>query len=124
MLVDFSAGWCGPCHMVAEEAEEMWESRREDGFVIIHAMIDDWSGSGSAGQTFRAEWVAEFGLTFPVLGEGDITDALTGLGTTGLYEGGIPFMILIDKEMRIDSAYTGSGREDSIMGKTDILLNE
>lgn len=102
----------------------MWETRREDGFVIIHAMIDDWRGTGSATQTFREEWVSEFGLTFPVLGEGDINDGLNGLGSTGLYEGGIPFMILVDKEMRIDSAYTGSGREDSIMAKVDILLEE
>ena len=102
----------------------MWQSRRDQGFVIIHAMIDDWGGSGSAGLSFREEWCSEFGLSFPVMGEGDIGAALTGLGSTGLYSGGIPFMVLIDKEMRIDNVYSGAGREDSIMGKVDILLDE
>jgi thiol-disulfide isomerase/thioredoxin len=124
ILIDFSAGWCGPCQTVAEEAEAMWESRRDEGFVIIHAMTDDWSGSGSADLGFREEWCSEFGLSFPVLGEGEISATLDGLEDSGLYGGAIPFMALVDKEMKIDSVYAGSGREDELMGKIDVLLAE
>ena len=47
-----------------------------------------------------------YGLTFPVLGEGDIMDnALTGLYGAGIFENAIPFMILLDKDMSIDEAY-------------------
>ena len=113
----FDAGW------VAAGAEELWQEHREDGFVIIHAMIDDYRGSGTAGESFREDWSEAYGLTFPVLGEGDINSAaLRGLGRARVYETAIPFMILLDQEMRIDQAYTGSGTEGRIESRAEDLL--
>ncbi len=47
VLVDLSAGWCGPCNVVAETANELWEEMREDGFMTVHLMVDNWTGNGT-----------------------------------------------------------------------------
>ena len=43
ILVDFSAGWCG-LQTVASSAEAHFNDYWDQGFVVVHAMIDDYSG--------------------------------------------------------------------------------
>ena len=124
VLLDFSAGWCPPCRAVAETAEEEWVEYREDGYVIVHAMVDGWQSPSAANNTFVNEWIEEFGLTFPVLGRGTIDDASTGLFQAGLNEGFIPYLILLDSEMRIDRIYEGAGNENQIRRRVERLLED
>lgn len=123
ILMDLSAGWCGPCQTVAEEAQEMWEDDREEGFIILHVMIDDYAFSGNPDQAFLDDWAYSFGLDFPVMAQskGDISEELY---QNGIYEGAIPFMMLIDRDMNIDQAYTGSGNESTITKRIGQLVQE
>ena len=122
VLLDFSAGWCGPCRQVAAEAEEMWEEQRDDGFVIIHAMTD--GNSGDADVDFLNDWADDYELTFPVLGEGDIEDVYYELYYAGLNEGYVPYMLVLDTEMKIRSIYVGGGSESRIASEIEDILAE
>lgn len=121
ILVDFSAVWCGPCNVVAEDAAEVWETYREDGFVIIHAMTGDNQNNPPALNVLE-RWAYVYGLDFPVLGGEVPGDTFNALYNVGLSSGGIPFMVLIDQDLRIVKTYTGGGQDNVILGDVATLL--
>jgi thiol-disulfide isomerase/thioredoxin len=121
ILLDFSAGWCGPCKSVASTANELWLDYDQDGFLIIHVLLDGWHFNDGVDQTFLNEWADEYGIDFPITYDTS-RYALNNLAGTGLYEGGIPFMVLLDKDLRIDSTYAGSSSESAIATRVEELL--
>jgi thiol-disulfide isomerase/thioredoxin len=122
ILLDFSAGWCGPCKTVAEDAQEVWSEQREDGFVIIHAMVDgDNTGADS---DFLNDWADSYDLTFPVLGEGEVEDVFYDLIDVGLGEGYVPYMLVLGKDMTLRSIYVGGEFESEIASEIEDILSE
>ena len=111
ILLDVSAGWCNPCNAVAGHAEAVYQTHREDGFVLIHIMLDGWVEETPADMTFLTEWAQTHGLSFPLTSEvgqdGDPNFAVNQLRYAGTLVGGIPNFILIDRDMRIDFADAG-----------------
>jgi thiol-disulfide isomerase/thioredoxin len=122
ILVDFSAGWCGPCRTVAAKAQGVYEEHADKGFLIFHMMTDDNSGGGGVtDDTFLAAWADQYGITFPVVKDSS-NAAFNAVAKTPLYQGGIPFMVLLDQQMLVVQAETGSGSEGRLETKALELL--
>ncbi len=107
IVLDFVAGWCEPCSDVAATSQANWEADRLNGFLYIHVVVDDDDGIGGIDPNFPASWSNRHQLEFPVLLDSD-HDALNGVTASGLYDGTIPFLIVLDRDMRIDSAHVGT----------------
>ena len=113
VILDFVAGWCPPCDTVAQDAQPWWVEVREEGILVVHVVVDDFDGYGAIDAQFPSDWASRHGLEFPVLLD-DTHEALEGFEASGLYEFAIPFTVVLDAELRIDSAYTGeSGAHDA-----------
>jgi len=126
VLLDLSAGWCGPCKTVAAGAEALFEEHRAEGFATIHYMTDDWGYTDgvAANVDFLQDWAQTYGLSFPVTLEAGSMTVKNNLGSAGTYEGYIPFMVLLDRHMKIDSAYTGGSNEEAINARIVELLDQ
>lgn len=127
VLIDMSAGWCGPCRTEAEDAQELWLKHADDGFVIIHAMIDN-DRSKEPSQEWLAGWAEEYDIEFPVGNAHGGTEfdsnVYTPLAQEGIYEGYIPYMILLDQDLRLIEQYVGSGNANKIGRKVGDLLGK
>ena len=122
VLLDLSAVWCPPCNDVAEDAAEVWETYRNDGFVIIHAMTGDNQNNPPSVEVLE-RWAYVYGLDFPVLG-GDVPDNIFGaaMGAGLNPNGSIPFFILLDQNMKIAKTYIGGGQDNVILADVATML--
>jgi peroxiredoxin len=120
ILMDFSAGWCAPCRALAEDAQALWEAHREDGFMIVHVMTQN-NTSGAPDTAFLQSWVDDYGITFPVTLDPEGV-GLNGFNEAGLYGGTIPFTVLIDTNLVVDSSYAGVGGEDAVEARIEELI--
>jgi thiol-disulfide isomerase/thioredoxin len=120
ILFDFSAGWCNPCREAASTAQALWEKHREKGFMVIHVLTEGNIPGEPAFQVLQEQWASQYGITFPVLRQ-DENATYRRFTTSDVYPGSLPFILVLDREMRIDSMY-GAGQEAAIEARVEQLL--
>ena len=98
-LVDVWATWCKPCLEAMPHLQEMQETYSGEGFTVVGVMSD------SNASRIGPEWVAERGLTYPMLFD-DNSERLTC--QWGQF-GGYPTMFLLDRDGTVVDVFKGTG---------------
>ena len=107
MLVDLSAGWCGPCRSAAPGMEDIYQDVKAQGGMVITGVIEDNSGNNPP-YSFATQWANDYGLTLPVTvdasgqnGGNSYYSAYLELNYSGVFNGYIPFFFVVDREHRL-----------------------
>ena len=110
VLINVWATWCYPCRVEMPSMHALYQDYREKGFEILAISID------VQGKDVVAPFVAEYGLSFPVLLDPD------NVVSTRLQGRGIPASYLLDKQGRIAGVEIGA--KDWNSGKMRRLLDQ
>jgi cytochrome c biogenesis protein CcmG, thiol:disulfide interchange protein DsbE len=86
VLINFWASWCEPCRDEAPALEEFWRQHRDQNVTVLGVNLDDTNRDG-------LEFIAEFGLSYPQLRDGDGRQWRDDYGMTGF-----PESFLVDPE--------------------------
>jgi cytochrome c biogenesis protein CcmG, thiol:disulfide interchange protein DsbE len=105
LLINFWASWCEPCRDEAPALEEFWREHRDENVTVLGVNLDDTSDDAR-------EFIAEFGLTYPQLRDGDGRQWRDDYGMTGF-----PESFLVDPEG--DFAVIRRGPVDAEVLSTD-----
>lgn len=95
ILLDVSTIWCAPCQLLAEDAEETWQEYREQGFVYVTVLQEDYEGNPPEADDLQL-WVDLYELTAPVLSDPD----LSGAGGA-LVNDQWPAVLVIGRDLRV-----------------------
>jgi cytochrome c biogenesis protein CcmG, thiol:disulfide interchange protein DsbE len=89
VLINFWASWCEPCRDEAPALEQFWRRHRDRNVTVVGVNLDDTSGDAR-------EFIAEYGLTYPQLRDGDGSQWRDDYGMTGF-----PESFLVDPEGKL-----------------------
>ena len=94
ILLVFSAMWCTPCRLEADELMELYNTYKERGLEIVQCIYQD-EDSNPADQSDINRWRDEFKIGFTVVNDPDYSSVNT-------YNfNAIPFNVIIDREFII-----------------------
>ena len=112
VLLNFWATWCPPCRVEMPGFQDVYEERRDDGFVVLGVSTDQ------AGRGPVLEFLRDRGITYPVaMANGEIVNAYGGARV-------LPTSFLIDREGRIRHEVRGYFTEVALRQAVDRLLDE
>jgi len=114
ILIDFWATWCVPCQAELPLLEELYQSRKDKGFVVLSISMDGPETVAQV-QTF----IRNYNLTYPVL-----LDTETQVTSIYNQKRTAPLSLLIDKKSRIVKVRQGfnAGDEKAIQAEVDEAL--
>lgn len=94
VLVNFWATWCGPCKQEMPHLNRLYEKYRASGFVLLGVNVDEDPRTAAA-------TAQKFGLSFPVLFDGDKK-------VSKLYDlQSMPATVLIDRDGKVRFLHRG-----------------
>lgn len=104
IILDFSAGWCGPCKMAGSEVQDVANEYGESNLVYITVLIEDASGNAPDVSDLSA-WAIAYGIEEPVLaGDRSLIDIS---GESGWPISSWPTFFFITDEMVIKQTLKG-----------------
>lgn len=112
VLVNFWATWCPPCRIEMPGFQDVYEARKDEGFVLLGLSVD------ARGGDHVARFLGERGITYPVA---------MARGSIGRDFGGshmLPTSYLIDREGRIRHEVRGIFTELALDQAVTRLLEE
>jgi thiol-disulfide isomerase/thioredoxin len=111
IVLDFSAGWCGPCRAAAEHAQEVQNQYSDTGLLYITVLIETAEGNVPTPQDVQA-WAQEYGNTSSLVIGGSRAMLESAGGTWAL--SGWPTFYYIDRNMVLRDIDRGYSAEEVI----------
>lgn len=111
VIINFWATWCGPCRVEMPHLQAAYEAHQADGLVVLGVNLTERDSPQHV-----PDFLAEFGLTFPVVldEDGSVAETYRVFGQ--------PASIFVDKDGIIHQVFQGPVNEQFINERVAELL--